>query len=287
MTSTALTPEAAQTIWTYLLPQVQGAHQVSRLLIQKFPADMLDVRPRSEGESFGDMLWYLSSVFHVFLDGVCEGHFAPLPAAPQPATTDSFLAWDDEHFSLTLQKLSQLTGEQLLAPVTFAGLTQLALDFVSSFLVNVSQHVGQLGAYLSMVLPTVPATTTAEASASGSAPAQAELSDEELSQVAGGANYILPPSSSSGSYLPAYTGNIKTNVHYNTASPIMVQTQAGLGSLLGNGAGGYGAFGAVGGAALVGAMLGIEAGMVAFGGAGVALLGTQGVVTAAMIISKF
>jgi DinB family len=278
MTSTAaLTPESAEAVWSYLLPQVQASRQVTRLMIQNFPANKLDARPLPQGETLGDMVWYLASVFHVFLEGVCEGEFAPMPAAPQPASTAAYLTWDEERFNVTLQKLALLSGEQLLRPVTFAGVTQTALGFVSSFLAHVSQQVGQLSAYLSMVTPV----------ASPAADDSAELSEDELSSVAGGNMYILPPSSSSGSYAAPYTGNIQVTANYNAPSPIMVQTQAGLGSLLGSGGGGIGAVGAVGGAALIAGMLGINAASIAIAGGTAGLIAGKTAITVAFILSRF
>lgn len=267
---TAVTPtlstEAAQAVWNHLLPQVQSTRVVTRLLVQNFPADLYGTQARPEGETFGDILWYLTSVFHVFLDGVCEGKFAELPAQPQPANAETFLAWDDAHFSLTLQKLAQLSGDQLLKPVTFAGLTQSTLDFVSSFLMNVAQHVGQLTALLSVAKKTAPTLPPAARKDPN------ELSDEELGTVAGGAVVSAVadrPQASAGN-----PHGILITAKYNQPSPIMVQTQAGLGSLLGDGGGGLGAVGSVGGIAVIAGIWGSGIASLISAGSAAAMGGT-------------
>ena len=219
------TEETALAAWTYLLPQIEASRQMTRLLIQNFPADKLDVRPVPHGGTFADMLWYLASVHHVFLDGVCEGQFQDLPAMPAARTTSSFLAWDEERFDATLEKLKALSGEELLKPVSFAGLTQSTLDFISTFQGNVYQHVGQLVAFLSVVLP-------GQAVASPLMPEgfTNELSEDELSTVAGGV------STTTGNY-----NGIQVTGTYHTATAQQLgwfpppQVQAGLGSLFGNG----------------------------------------------------
>lgn len=256
-----MSPEAAQAVWNHLLPQIQTSRQVTRLLIQNVPADTFEWRPLPQGESLGEVLWYLTSVFHVFLEGVCEGRFAELPSAPEPANAASFLAWDDAHFGVTLQKLAQLSGEQLLKPVTFAGITLSGLDFVSSFLANVANHVGQVTTLMAMVHSTA-ITTTPPATAKGSA--DHELTDEELSTVAGGG--VVTAVASGPTYNPN-PNNILITAKYNTPSPIRQQTQAGLGSLLGDGGGGYGAVGAVGGIAMIAGIWGSGVATLMAGGA--------------------
>lgn len=226
---TTLTPDTAQSAWAHLLPQIESSRQMTRLLIQGFPAEHLDARPVPHGGTFADMLWYLSSVYHVFLDGVCEGQFEELPAMPEARSTASFLAWDDEHFGATLDKLRRLGGDELLKPVTFAGQTQSALDFLSAFLGNVHHHVGQLLAYLSVVLPEPAVSPPATASEDG------ELTDEQLAAVAGGVQVTFVQHSQTAQQL----GWI--------APP---QTFATLGALLGDGGGGVGAAGLLGGLGL-------------------------------------
>lgn len=241
------TPDIASSTWTYLLPQIEASRQVTRLLIQNFPADKLDVRPVAHGDTFADMLWYLASVYHVFLDGVCEGQFQDLPAMPEAKTTASFLAWDDERFGATLEKLKALSGEDLRKPVTFAGLTQSALDFISSFQGNVYQHVGQLLAFLSVVMPE-------QAVASPLAPEGVvnELSDDELSAVAGGVTTTTG----------TYNGIQVTGNYVNATAQQMgwlpaPQVQAGLGALLGSPGAGYGAVGLSGAAGVLLAIFGV------------------------------
>lgn len=256
------TPDIARSTWTYLLPQIEASRQLTRLLIQNFPADKLDVRPVAHGDTFADMLWYLASVYHVFLDGVCEGQFQDLPAMPEAKTTASFLAWDDERFGATLEKLRALSGEDLLKPVTFAGLTQSTLEFMSSFQGNVYQHVGQLVAFLSVVMPD-------QAVASPLVPDRVvdELSDDELGAVAGG---VTTTTSN-------YNG-IQVTGTYHTATAQQLgwlpppQVQAGLGALLGSQASGYGAVGMSGAAGVLLTIfgVGVASNAAALMGAGIA-----------------
>jgi len=230
---TTPTPDAAQSAWAHLLPQIEASRQMTRLMIQGFPAQHLETRPVPHGGSFADMLWYLSSVYHVFLDGVCEGRFEELPAMPEARSTASFLAWDDERFGPTLEKLKRLSGEDLLKPVTFAGVTQSALDFLSAFLGNVHHHVGQLVAYLSVALPEQAVSQPATASEDG------ELTDEQLAAVAGGVQVT-------------FVQHTQTAQQLGWIAP--PQTFATLGSLMGGGTTtqGFMALGAVPGAVING-----------------------------------
>jgi hypothetical protein len=233
-----LTADSAKSLVQLLLPQIEANHRLARMVVQALANDKLDVRPVADGESLGDMAWYVASAAAVGLAGIAEGRFPAPPAKPQPATVEAFLAWDDDQFPMALQRLVSLDGEALLRPMTFGHLTTSAAEFVPLLLSNLAQHTGALMACI--------AQCGASRQVAAPAAEDGELSEAQLAQVAGGA--VLTAHMQTTSTTP---NGILITGNYGTPSPIVQTqlTQAGLGSLLGDGGGGYGAVGAVGGLA--------------------------------------
>jgi hypothetical protein len=169
---TTLTIEHARVARDFLLPHIEASRQMAHAAIAQIPTEVLAIRPVAEGENIGDMAWTLASGFDVMLTGLCEGQFPVLPGMPEAGTAASFVAWDQGSFGDKLQRVSALSGEDLLRPLSFAHITQPAVNFLPLFLANVSQCLGVLSAWLRLHMP-------------GPAP-DGELSDADLAAVAGG-----------------------------------------------------------------------------------------------------
>ena len=250
---TTLSPEQARTLFDHLLPNIVQGRTLTRELIRKVPESKLDFQPIADGETLSDLMWYLSSAYDVFLNALCDAKFPDLPAKPQPASVQAFLDWDDTRFEQTLEKAKALSNEDLLRPMTFGLFTQSAVEFMTVFLGNVASHTGQLMSWLALVAQErggiVAETATTE---------DGELSDDELSAVAGGnVTYIQDNGTAPGPNI---------NVNMVTTSQTAQQmgwfgppptTQAGMGSFVVPGMSPFGAF-----AMLPGAGMGMTAAIV-------------------------
>lgn len=251
---TPLTTDQAQTVLGFLLPQIESSRKLVRLAVAQLADDKLALKPVAEGESLGDLAWYITSACSVFLNGLADGRFPPPPAKPQPETVQAFLDWDEAQYPVALQRLANLDGEALQRPISLGHLTLPVVEFLPVFLSNIAQHLGMLMAWMAQNAATRAATPTL---------GQDELSDDELAAVAGGTTQYVQLASPSNTVNP----NIQITAHYNAPSPIRIQTQAGLGALLGDGGGGLGAVGAVGGIAMIAGIWGSGVATLMAGGA--------------------
>jgi len=247
--ATTLSPEQARTLFDHLLPSIVQSRALTRELIRTVPDSKLDFLPIAGGETLSDLMWYLASSYDVFLNALCDAKFPELPAMPQPASVQAFLDWDDSRFEQSVQKAKALSNEDLLRPLTFGPFTQPAVEFMTVFLGNVGSHTGQLLAWLALAVQN---TEVGVATQLDQKRADGELSDEELAGVAGGTAQSLNTVVSGPGIAPPSGPIITHNYNANPAihgNPVVQQTQAGLGSLLGDGGGGIGAVGVVGGQA--------------------------------------
>jgi uncharacterized damage-inducible protein DinB len=150
-----MTPEAAQEILQFLLPQLHQEFATTRKLLAAVPADHCDYKP-SESCMTGLALAghiAISEVF--FLRGVLSGAFEWKAIDFQ--TPAEALAYYDEHVPALIVEIGNMAAEKLAQPITFAIWSEPAVGFLNVGLKHTIHHRGQLSAYLRPMGAKVPA----------------------------------------------------------------------------------------------------------------------------------
>jgi len=141
-----MTPETAQAILQFLLPQLQQESATTRKLLAAVPAEDCNYKPSDlcmTGLALAGHI-ALSEVF--FLRGVLNGAFEWKALDFQ--TPAEALGYYDEHVAPLIAEVGTLTGEKLAQPITFAIWTEPVVGFLSIGLKHTIHHRGQLSTYL-------------------------------------------------------------------------------------------------------------------------------------------
>lgn len=147
-----LTPDDAALILAAVgLPSLKAEHPVTRRVIAAIPAEKADYRPDDVGRSAVDLAWHIVASEARFLEAVASGAFDYTgPARPESIRTPSDVVdWYSERFAKDIERLKQMTGDQLIKVIDFRGLFQFpAVVYVQVGLHHSIHHRGQLSMYL-------------------------------------------------------------------------------------------------------------------------------------------
>jgi uncharacterized damage-inducible protein DinB len=147
-----LTPDQATLILHATgLPSLKAEHPVTKSVIAAIPADKADYRPDHIMRSAVDLAWHIAASELRFLEAVASGAFDYNgPARPESARTPADIVdWYSERFAKDIDRLKQMTGDQLIKIIDFRGLFQFpAVVFVQIGLSHSIHHRGQLSMYL-------------------------------------------------------------------------------------------------------------------------------------------
>jgi uncharacterized damage-inducible protein DinB len=154
-------PEQAEfLLQTVFLPGLKNEHRITAAVIQAIPPDKGGYRPDEVSKSASDLAWHIVSSEMMFLNGVTAGEFdfTPWPR-PESAKDPAGLAlWYQENFDPLFEKLTKLSGEQLVKVLDFRGFFNLPAVMYLNFVLSHSvHHRGQLSTYLRPMGAKVPA----------------------------------------------------------------------------------------------------------------------------------
>ncbi|MBI3403164.1 MAG: DinB family protein [Acidobacteria bacterium] len=133
------------------LPSLNAEHPVTKRVIAAIPADKIDYRPDDIVKSAIDLAWHIVTAENRFLEAVINGVFdlTPVPRPDAMRTGDAVNAWYSERFAKNIDRIKQLSGEQLVKSIDFRGLFQFPAVIYASLGLNHSiHHRGQLSMYL-------------------------------------------------------------------------------------------------------------------------------------------
>lgn len=147
-----LTPDQAVLILkTTGLPPLKAEHALTKSVIAAIPADKADYRPDTIGRSAIDLAWHIVAAETRFLQAVASGAF-DFSGGPRPEsirTPADVVEWYSERFAKDIDRLKQLTGDQLIKIIDFRGMFQFpAVVYVQIGLNHSIHHRGQLSMYL-------------------------------------------------------------------------------------------------------------------------------------------
>jgi uncharacterized damage-inducible protein DinB len=141
-----MTPEAAQEIRRFLLPQLQQESAMTRKLLAAVPAENCDYKPSELCMSALALARHIALSEAFFLRGVVNGAFEWKPVDLQ--TPAEALAYYDGHVAALIAAVGALPGEKLAQPITFAIWTEPTVGFLNVGLKHTIHHRGQLSSYL-------------------------------------------------------------------------------------------------------------------------------------------
>jgi uncharacterized damage-inducible protein DinB len=141
-----MTPEAAQEILNFLLPQLQQESATTRKLLAAVPADHCDYKPSETCMTGLALAGHIALSEAFFLRGVLNGAFGWKAIDFQ--TPAEALAYYDEQVPALIAEIGNMPGDKLAQPITFAIWAEPAVGFLNVGLKHTIHHRGQLSAYL-------------------------------------------------------------------------------------------------------------------------------------------
>lgn len=133
------------------LPGLKNEHRLTKNVIEAIPLDKGDYRPDDISKSALELAWHIVATENRFMDAVLTGAFdlTPNPMPDSIRNSNDLLAWYTENFGSRMEKLANLSNDQLLKIVEFRGIFQLpAVMYLGFVLHHTVHHRGQLSMYL-------------------------------------------------------------------------------------------------------------------------------------------
>lgn len=149
--STLSSDQAMTILRASALPALKAEHPVTQRVIAAIPPDRAAYRPDSIMRSAIDLAWHIVSAEMRFLDAVATGTFDFSGGArpEQVRTPDDVVGWYTERFATNVERLKQLTGDQLIKIIDFRGILHFpAVAYLQIGLSHSVHHRGQLSMYL-------------------------------------------------------------------------------------------------------------------------------------------
>jgi len=157
----SMAPEQARFLLEGLyLPRLKHEHQMTRRVIEAIPLDKGDYRPDQISRTALELAWHITVTEMRFMDSVLSGEFDLAPRSRPESIKNStdLLNWYTSEFEAHVDKLKQLSADQLTKIVDFRGiLKEPAVFFLGLLLHHSIHHRGQLSMYLRPMGAKVPA----------------------------------------------------------------------------------------------------------------------------------
>jgi uncharacterized damage-inducible protein DinB len=174
-----LQPEQAIFLLQMTLPSLKNEHRVTRKIIEAVPAEQGDYRPDGISKTALELAWHIASAEHFFMDAVAAGEFNYADGKKPDSIRNAadVAAWYVAAFQANFDRLTKLSGEQLLKVLDFRGMFQYPAVLYLQFALNHAiHHRGQLSVYLRPMgakVPSIYGESYADAEARKAVSAQA------------------------------------------------------------------------------------------------------------------
>ena len=155
-----ITPDQASFLLQFTLPSVKTEHRATRSVIEAIPLANSDYRPDPNSKTALELAWHIAAAEHRFYDGIASGefNFNPIHRPENVQTPAQIGQWYGDSFAKNFDRLTSLSGEQLVKILDFRGMFQLpAVTFFRFSLHHTVHHRGQLSTYLRAMGGRVPA----------------------------------------------------------------------------------------------------------------------------------
>ncbi|HEV2423145.1 MAG TPA: DinB family protein [Candidatus Acidoferrales bacterium] len=151
MSAPQFTPEQARFILGLTLPAMKIEHETTKRVIQAIPVHQGDYRPDAVSKTASELAWHIVVAEKRFFNTPKAGAFDvnPIPKPESAKDSAGIVAWFDETFGESIEKLQQASADELTKIVDFRGIFQLpAVAFLQIGLNHTIHHRGQLSMYL-------------------------------------------------------------------------------------------------------------------------------------------
>ena len=145
-----LTPEQAQSLGQFLIPQIEQEATITRKILVAIPAETCGYKPSERCMTALTLAKHIVGAEMMFLNTAATGSFVPPDdAALEPLKTPAdVVAYWDAHVPPAIEKLKSLSPEHLAKPVEMFGFTMSNVTYLNFDIKHGVHHRGQLSAYL-------------------------------------------------------------------------------------------------------------------------------------------
>ncbi|MGA8645583.1 MAG: DinB family protein [Candidatus Sulfotelmatobacter sp.] len=149
MSEQGLTPEFAQGYCAMTLDGILREAEITKKVIAAVPDAASSYKHDPNGRTAKELAWHLANTDVQFLNGIADLKFNMANPEHKPQTSAEVIAWYDQNLKRGVARVAAMTPEQLMTPVSFAGVFNLPAVLYLGFLNNHSiHHRGELATYL-------------------------------------------------------------------------------------------------------------------------------------------
>jgi len=147
----SLNADQAKLIADFILADFEGERNRTKGVIAAIPAGKESYSPDSKSMNALDLGWHIASSEWFFLNGICEGKFAPGESSRPESirTAQDVLAWYDANVPPAVERAKGLSGADMAKDIDFFGMFNTSGAVYLNLMVKHGvHHRGQLSAYL-------------------------------------------------------------------------------------------------------------------------------------------
>jgi uncharacterized damage-inducible protein DinB len=149
MSQQGLSPEFALAYRAMILDAIAREAECTKKVIAAVPDAQSHYKPDPHARTAKELASHLASADIHFLNSVADLKFDMSETEHKPQTMADLVAWYDENLKRGVARVATMTAEQLLTPISFAGVFNLPALLYLGFLNNHSiHHRGELATYL-------------------------------------------------------------------------------------------------------------------------------------------
>jgi len=148
----------AKIVANVLIQGIEQEFQNTKKVLAAIPENQLNFKLGEKGRTTRELAWHLAASEAWFGEGVAKGDFSGSEAEmPANASAADIVAFYDKEVPARINRVKQLSGEQLSQIINFFGVMQVPNVTLLGFWNNHSiHHRGQLAAYLRAMNAHVP-----------------------------------------------------------------------------------------------------------------------------------
>ncbi len=142
--------EEAASVLQFLLPSLEREHAVTAKVLAAVPEHQSNYKPDPNSMSAMELVWHIAATEQFFMEGATRGEFPPLAERPATVSTpQQVVDWYKAQFAANLERVKQMSGDDLVREVMFHGKFPLSGLFLIQLMISHSvHHRGQLSVYL-------------------------------------------------------------------------------------------------------------------------------------------
>jgi uncharacterized damage-inducible protein DinB len=149
MSQQGLSPEFALAYRAMMLDGIVREAECTKKVLAAVPEAQSHYKPDPHARTAKELAWHIANSDIQFLDSIADLKFDMSATEQKPQTTAEIVTWYDQNMKRGVARVAAMTAEQLLTPISFAGVFNFPAVFYLGFLNNHSiHHRGELATYL-------------------------------------------------------------------------------------------------------------------------------------------